>query len=256
MENELMMIDVNAIDITQGSVIFNQYERVKKEAATLAEQIKTVEVNEENIKQSKKLLAAVNKRCKELDDERIRIKKLMLEPYQDFEGQVKEILGIVKEADDEVRQQVRYLEEFERLQKEEAVQELFEKRKQHYKLANLIEFNHFVKPKHLNKTASLPSIEKEIIEFLERTAKDFEVIETMANAEAILSAYVGRYDLAAAISQVNEQEARKQQLEASGALKKQAQEKKGFNVMIYGEKNYKLVELFMNANDIDYKILN
>ena len=65
--------------------------RVKQQALQLAENLQSVEVNEDNLKQSKKLLAAVNRRKKELDDERIRIKKVMLEPYQEFEEQVKEI---------------------------------------------------------------------------------------------------------------------------------------------------------------------
>ena len=103
MENELLKVDIEGIQIVQGLVNFNDYQRIKKEAEALAEQIKTVEVNEENVKASKKLLAVVNKRLKELEDTRIGIKKSMLEPYQLFEEQVKEIVGIVKEADAEVR---------------------------------------------------------------------------------------------------------------------------------------------------------
>ena len=52
------------------------------QAVIYQNQIKAVEVNEENIKESKKLLAAVNKRLKELEDKRISVKKMMLEPYQ------------------------------------------------------------------------------------------------------------------------------------------------------------------------------
>src|SRR4051794_7228445 len=116
MENELV-VDIEKIVVKQGSIQFNDYENVKQQAIKLAEEIKTVEVTEDNIKQSKKLLAAVNKRLKELDDKRISIKKVMLEPYQLFEEQVKEIAAIVKDADQDVREQVKYLEEFERLEK-------------------------------------------------------------------------------------------------------------------------------------------
>ena len=55
MENELLKVDFEGIQIVQGLVQFNDYQRIKKEAEDLAEQIKTVDVNEENVKQSKKL---------------------------------------------------------------------------------------------------------------------------------------------------------------------------------------------------------
>ena len=125
MEHELLQVDAEAIELVQGSIVFNDYERIKKEAEALAEEIKTVEVNEENVKASKKLLAVVNKRLKELEDTRIGIKKSMLEPYQLFEEQVKEIVTIVKEADAEVREQVKLLEEFDRIEKEEVIKDLF-----------------------------------------------------------------------------------------------------------------------------------
>ena len=44
------------IIVTQGLVKFTEYQRIKDQAIALAEQIKTVEVNEDNIKESKKLL--------------------------------------------------------------------------------------------------------------------------------------------------------------------------------------------------------
>ena len=146
MENELLKVDIEGIQIVQGLVNFNDYQRIKKEAEALAEQIKTVEVNEENVKASKKLLAVVNKRLKELEDTRIGIKKTMLEPYQLFEEQVKEIVGIVKEADAEVREQVKLLEEFDRIEKEDAIKAIWDKRIIKYSLGSLIPFEDFASP--------------------------------------------------------------------------------------------------------------
>ena len=135
MENELML-NMQQIRVVQGSVDFQNYERVKQQALQLAENLQTVEVNEDNLKQSKKLLAAVNRRKKELDDERIRIKKVMLEPYQEFEQQVKEITLIVEAANETVRQQVKHLEEQERQAKQEQLAEIFHKRKALYSLGS------------------------------------------------------------------------------------------------------------------------
>jgi hypothetical protein len=255
MENELMQVDVQGIEMVQGSVIFNDYERVKKEAEALAEQIKTVEVNEENIKHSKKLLAVVNKRLKDLEDARIGIKKAMLEPYQLFETQVKEIVGIVKEADAEVRSQVKYLEEFERLEKEEAIRLIWEKRKNHFTLGKtLIPFTDFLKPKFMNKTMNIEAVENEMVAFLKRTEIDFQAINSMSNSNSVLKAYLGQYDLGEAISQVNKEEARARQIEASKAITKQKVREKHF-FEVYTEKDKRLVELLLEQNEIEFKFI-
>ena len=259
MENELLKVDIEGIQIVQGLVNFNDYERIKKEAEDLAEQIKTVDVNEENVKASKKLLAVVNKRLKELEDTRIGIKKTMLEPYQLFEEQVKEVVGIVKEADVEVREQVKLLEEFDRIEKEDAIKEIWEKRIVRYSLGSLIPFEDFASPKHFNKTTSIDSVEKEMVEFLERTQKDINVIKAMDNSKEIISAYLGRYDLAEAIGIVTEQFARSKEIEKKAkALEKASakeEEKQIFTFKIFDEKDLKLVEMFMKQNKISYEVL-
>ena len=146
MENELML-NMQQIRVVQGSVDFQNYERVKQQALQLAENLQTVEVNEDNLKQSKKLLAAVNRRKKELDDERIRIKKVMLEPYQLFEQPGKRNPLIVEAANEIVRQQVKHLEEQEHRLNRNRSAKIFHKRKALYSLGDLIPFEDWMKPK-------------------------------------------------------------------------------------------------------------
>lgn len=254
MDNELML-DVQKIIVTKGNIEFNEYEKVKEQALKLASNIETVEVNEDNIKESKKLLAAVNKRLKELEDKRISIKKEMLEPYQLFEDQVKEIVTIVKNADSEVRKQVKYLEEFERLEKELVVEELFNKRKKQYSaLDALIQFENFLQPKHLNKSTSIQSIEKEVVEFLEKISAEYEAIKLMPNADDVLSAYIGCFDLPKALSHVNEQNQLKRQIDKLITPKKSTAPTKTFVMVVYDEKDLKLITLFAEQNEIKFDI--
>jgi hypothetical protein len=255
MENKLT-IDIQQIVVVKGSIAFNGYETVKQQALDLAAQIAEVEVNEDNIKQSKKLLAAVNKRLKELEDKRISTKKEMLEPYQVFEDQVKEIVSIVKEADAQVRDQVKYLEEFERLQKEEAIKDKFYSRIWGYDLgiAELLHFEHFIQPRHLNKTTSLATIEKELVDFLERIQKDYEVIQLMPNAQDVLSAYIGHFDLSKALAHVQEQDRIKSRVEALGTIKQPTEDKIAFlvSVRVYSQKELKLLEMLLHENDFKF----
>jgi Protein of unknown function (DUF1351) len=249
-----MILNVQAIKVIQGSIEFTEAERIKQQALQLAENLKTVEVNEENLKESKKLLAAVNKRKKELDDERIRIKKLMLEPYQAFEEIVKEILAIVDAANDTVRQQVKDLEEKERSEKQQQLAEIFAKRKALYSLGDLIPFEDFLKPKHLNKTTTIEAVEMEMVDFLEQTERDIKVLQGLPDLHAHVSAYIGQYDLALAMTQVQGEKERRRQIESAQAEKKQPEAKKQFRFIIWGEKDKAFVEMFMQQNKIQYEM--
>lgn len=253
MENELAL-DIQNIIVTPGTIEFNDFEKIKKQAHRLAAHIGTVEVNEDNIKTSKKMLAAVNKRVKELEDTRISIKKAINEPYKMFEDQVKEIVSIVKEADNDVRKQVRYLEEFERLQKEEELQQLFYKRSQFYSLGDVIRFEEFLQARHLNKTTSVEAVEKEMTSFLEKIAADYKTILKLPNAKDVLSAFIGRYDLGQALDIVNAEKEREEALKASGALKEIETDNHTFLLMIYEEKDFKLVKFFCEQNEIKFNV--
>jgi hypothetical protein len=252
---EELSLNEQAIMVLKGSVIFNDFERIKQQAIQLAEKITTIDVDEENIKQSKKLLAAVNNRIKLLEDKRIEVKKEMLQPYLEFEAQVKEIVGIVKEADEVVRQQVKQLEEEERAIKAEILENRFKKRIVHYSFRDLFSFKDFLQPKHLNKTAAIDAVEKEMIEFLEKITKDLKVIEQMPSSEALLAAYIESKDLSAAIAQVQREEAKRKQIEASAALKKQPTENKIaylVSAKCYSQKEMKLCEMILQQNGFEF----
>lgn len=255
MEEELMPLDMQQqILVTIGKIDFPDYQDLKRQAQDLAEQIANVEVDEENVKQSKKLLAMVNKRCKEIDDRRIAIKKLMLEPYNSFEEQVKEVLAIVKEADEIVRQQVRALEEQERLHKQNILEQIFNKRILHYGFNDLFGFGDFLKPKHLNKTVSIEAVEKEIVQFLERVDADLAAMEPMGNRWEVLNFYRDTKDLATSITLANQAEQRKRQAEGSKALKQPTEGKISYLVSVQCEnqKELKLLEILLQENGFEF----
>jgi len=262
MENELMKENemsnaIQNIQVVQGSVIFGAYEELKRQATNLAEQIRTVEVSDDNVKQSKKLLASVNKRVKELEDKRISIKKMMLEPYMNFEEQVKEIVQIVKDADSHVRVQVKHLEEQERDQKHYALQDIFDKRKKMYSFGDLLDFtNHFLKQKYLNKTVTIDAVEKEMVDFLEQHQKDLQLIEKMDSSGALYTHYLNCLDLSSALTLWNEEKDRQVQIERNlKVVKLQPTESEiAFlvSVKVYNQKELKLLEMILKDNQFEY----
>jgi hypothetical protein len=254
MQQHQMDNAIQTIQVKQGSVVFGSYQEVKRQALTLADNIKRFEVTEDNVKISKKLLAEVNKRVKALEDKRIAIKKEMLEPYQTFEEQVKEIVGIVKDADQLIRDQVKHLDEHERLQKERELQELWERRVQHYSFKDFVPFLDFAEPKHLNKSTTIQAVEKEMVQFLEKVESDMKVIYEMDHVDDHINAYLNTYDLGQAMTIVKNHQERKAQIEQARPKPSENVAQKLFHIILTDQKDLKMVQMFMDQNDIKYTL--
>jgi hypothetical protein len=258
MENELMKEDqisnaIQQIQVVQGSVVFGAYHDLKRQATELAEQIKTVEVTDENLKLSKKLLAEVNKRVNALEDKRKEIKNTMLEPYKEFEDQVKDIVGIVKDADAIVRDQVKALEEREREEKEMVLWELWHRRIKQYSFGEIVPFVDFAKPKHLNKTTSIEAVEKEMVQFLEKIEADLQVINQLNDVQDHINAYLNTYDLGQAMIIVKNEKERKEQIKKA-VKPASASEKIGWlvSIQVHNQKELKLLEMILQEHQFDY----
>jgi hypothetical protein len=159
-------------------------------------------------------------------------------------------VGIVKDADIFVREQVKFLEEKERIEKNDVLQSIFDKRKGLYTLGDLLSFDDFLEPKHLNKTTSIDSVEKEMIAFLEKTETDMEVIKKLQYINEHVSAYLTTFDLAQAMTRVTQEKEREGRIEASQKVQKDAIKTKTFTV--YDEKDFLLVEMYMKNHKIKF----
>ena len=69
------------------------FEELKKEITEKAEMYDSLVYTDENIKEAKADRAKLNKFIKVLEDKRKDVKKMMLEPYTQFESQVKELVS-------------------------------------------------------------------------------------------------------------------------------------------------------------------
>nr|DAS95659.1 MAG TPA: Protein of unknown function (DUF1351) [Caudoviricetes sp.] len=249
--NELINVnETGVIEFEVGKIKFNAYDYIKDRAIKLSENLKKVKVSEENIKESKKLIAEVNKDVKKLEDYRINVKKEMLKPYVEFENKVKEIVDIVKEADNIVRNQVRELEEQEREQKKEKVKDLFESKLKHYDFNKLINFDDFFKENMANKSTSIDKIENQISEWLEQRKQDITVIKSLNDTDnKILKEYLNSFNLAGAIEIVKREEIESKKIEEVLA---DIKTDKKYIFIISNEKDAKLTEMLLKENKINY----
>lgn len=173
------------VDVTQGGIKFYGYEAMLEQARELAENIRSVEVDEESLQTTKKLLAEVNKRVDALEKERIRIKKELLVPYLDFEEQIKSITSVVKESDNELRGKVRELEEIERQEKRGIIERMFVKRLEAYQALFFLTPDRFITAQHLNKAMSLNKVESEMVQWMELRQREYDLIVSTPNADLL-----------------------------------------------------------------------
>lgn len=251
--NTLPKINIESPVVKRGSILFPAYEKLKSDSLLLAQQIENIEVTEENVKQSKKLLAAVNKEVKNLESERISIKKEMLEPYNEFEKQVKEIVSIVKTADEMVRQQVTQIEEEEREDKKLVLKRLFEKRIRMYDFKTYFTFDDFIENRHLNKSLSINKIESEMVKWLTKIETELKVIETMPYADEIIAEYKETKDLAVSAQIVSDRHKAQEVIKEAKNDIKDDQLHTKITFTLFDEKDVKLVEMFMQQNKIKFE---
>lgn len=240
------------IDFKSGEVSFKGYEMLKNRALETAERIKSIEVNEDNIKVVKKELAAVNKDITTIDTVRKLIKKEILVSYTEFEEKVKEIITIVKDADNVIRTQVKELEEKEREAKKKEIENMFNDRIKHYKYKSLVSFESYFEPNMANKSTSKNNIEIAISEWLEQRESDIDLINTMEHRDDILLEYTKNgYRVSNAITTVNDR------FKTVETIKKVSHEEmnvsKQYIFIIDNEKDAKLLELLMKENNIEYR---
>lgn len=100
-------------------------EELKAEISEKMQDYKNLVFTEETIKEAKKDRANLNKLKNAFEDERKRIKKLCMAPYDEFEKQVKELVALIDEPIRLIDNQIKEVEKKRRDEKRKEVEALF-----------------------------------------------------------------------------------------------------------------------------------
>ena len=199
------MISQEDIKVEVGTIKFDGFPTLRLSVERLVEKMKTVEVTEENVKESKQLVARVRKEVDALNDERKRVERFYLSPLDDFKRGIKEVGDLIKEAEESVRSQVRTLDEIEREVKYQDVQMLFDLRVNAYDLKGMFDFSDFYRREFTNKTYTLSKVESEMVEWLGKIESDLNFLSEQPEAAKVLAEYKDTKDVALAIKYIEEQ---------------------------------------------------
>ncbi len=160
---------------TFPEVIQFNYEELKQEITLKASDYVNLVYTEEQIQDAKKDRAKLNKFVKALSDERIKIKKECLKPYEDFEVKIKELDGIVNAAIKNIDGQVKDYEEKQKADKLAAIKGYWAVCEKPFEIA----FENVMDQKWLNATVSLKNVYKAIDELLAKIDSDLATLENL-----------------------------------------------------------------------------
>lgn len=203
------------------------HEEIKKEVAEKVSYYANLIYSDDQIKEAKADRAKLNKFVQALEAKRKEVKKQCLAPYEDFERKLKEITAIVNEPIMMIDQQVKGYEEQKKAEKQVKIRELFE----NAVFPDWVKFEQVFDAKWLNATVPMTSINKELIEKLERIESDLSTLSNLPEfAFEAVDVYKTTLDLGRAVNEahrMSEQAKRKAEYEAEQArLKAEAEARK------------------------------
>ena len=151
-------------------------DEIKKAVISITEQYKGLAYTEEQLQEAKKDRAMLNAMKKDISDRRIQVKKALLEPYDVFESEVKEVVALIDEPIEMIGKQIEAYEDKVMEEKNTALAQFFSENIG--ELSEVVSYDRIFNPKWLNKTASLSSCKAEIQKIIDDINTDLAAISS------------------------------------------------------------------------------
>lgn len=171
-ENE-MELRVNEVQLPEA-ISFN-YEELKKELTEKVSMYESLVYTDEQIKDAKEDRAKLNKLKKTLNDERIRMEKEYMKPFDDFKSKLNEIISIIDKPVGVIDKQVKAYEEQKKQEKLESIKELWASMEHPEELT----FNKVFQDKFLNASTSMKVVKQYFEDAVTRFNRDMETLASL-----------------------------------------------------------------------------
>ena len=203
-------------------------EQIKEAVISITEQYRGLAYTEEQLQEAKADRAKLNAMKKDISDRRIQVKNALLEPYNVFEAEVKEVVALIEEPIAMIDEQIVAYEERTKEEKRQTLEKFFAENKAD--LPELITFEKIFNPKWLNKTSSLSSCKNEIKKAVEDIKADLTAIRSSLDERYSLYAeeyYLKReMNLSKALSEANRIQEMDRKAEEEKKAKEQAEKER------------------------------
>jgi hypothetical protein len=185
---------------TFPEVIEFNFEELKQEITERASTYVNLVYSDEQIQDAKKDRANLNKFVKVLSDERIKVKKECMKPYEDFEAKIKELVEIVNTAITNIDSQVKGYEEKQKQDKLDEITNSFNSTNH----PEWLHISQIMNEKWLNASVSMKAVMGEMDARLEQIKNDLVTLCNLPEfAFEAIEAYKCSLDLGKAINEAH-----------------------------------------------------
>lgn len=251
MTNELIPIK-SSVDIQPFLQNFkideNYMKSLEENVNTFLETSKLTVVTEETLAANKKYVADLNKKVASLKMLKKQAKDVVLTQLDTLNEQVEYLIEKISEADTLVRDQTKRIDEQRKEELEKEVLEQFNGYCESYDF-KLFDFETFLRYNPIKLSTTLNKYKVAIIEFIERTTNEFEMLQTLTDNTDVLNEYkrsveFGRLNNALTLA--------KQSHEQNKAVREEIK-KDNFIIELTNETDYKRVVTYLKKYNITFK---
>ena len=262
-------------NLTLGELTTNAL-KIKEEIKNKLEDYKAENYDINSIDKAKEDKAMLNRTAKKLNDERIKLEKEFMKPFDEFKTVVKEITEMIKDSSSKIDEIVKEVENKDKEEKKKAILVIFESEVK--ELKDVLKFEKVFDERYLNKTFKIEDVEKDLISKLEKIRNDLITISELHSKYEIelKNDYLNNFDLGMIIRKNSEliqrEEALKNQVEETKKVIEEQKEEKmqemaetiveikeeepvlTFTLKITGKKNQLLaLRKFIETNGMSYE---
>lgn len=156
---------------------------------------------EDNIKQAKADRAELNKLTKAIEERRKMVKKIINEPYNVFEAELKDILALIQEPVGIIDKQVKIFEDQQKEEKKKSIQSTYDEIIGD--LASVFPFEKVFDNRYLNQTYKLTTAQMDIKIKVEKIRTDLKTIDSLESKYKLNAkdVYIKTLDLSKALAE-------------------------------------------------------
>lgn len=221
---ELRLINPNESGFLQH-IEWNS-EEIRKQVQMMMSAYTDVVYTEDTMKAAKDDRATLNKFKKVIEDRRKEVKKKCMEPYEQFEKEVKEITALIDKPIVMIDSQIKEYEEKQKAEKKSQIQAAYDESIGDF--GKDLPFERVFDTRYLNATFSLSKAMSEVIEKIEKFKTDIATIDSLDSKHKlnVRDVYVRTLDLSQAMAEDRRLRELEECLEADRKAKEEAERKR------------------------------
>lgn len=226
---EEQKLELKVENLTLGELTTNAL-KIKEEIKNKLEDYKAENYDITTIDKAKEDKAMLNRTAKKLNDERIRLEKEFMKPFDEFKTVVKDITEMIKDSSSKIDAIVKEVENKDKEEKRKAILVIFESEVK--ELKDVLKFEKVFDERYLNKTFKIEDVEKDLISKLDQIRNDLITISELHSKYEIelKNDYLNNFDLGMVIRKnselISKEEALKNQEEETKKVIEEQKEEK------------------------------